>query len=132
MSTPMTIPSWLFTRPPPAALGFILQVIKIADKRHDDVTVLGSSAGYVTMAAWRQRRARRRAEPAPRWWSSSPGYPTHSDVRMRVGSAPLWSRSLVSHPQCGERASSVSARTTTATRVATRATRRWLDFRRVG
>lgn len=45
MSTPMTIPSWSFTRPPPAALDFILQVIKIADKRHDDVTVPGSSAG---------------------------------------------------------------------------------------
>lgn len=41
----MTIPSWSFTRPPPAALDFILQVIKIADKRHDDVTVPGSSAG---------------------------------------------------------------------------------------
>jgi Domain of unknown function (DU1801) len=52
----MTIPSWSFTRPPPAALDFILKVIKIADKRHDDVTVPGSSAGYVTMAAWRQRR----------------------------------------------------------------------------
>ena len=41
----MTIPSWSFTRPPPAALDFILQVIKIADKRHDDVTGPGSSAG---------------------------------------------------------------------------------------
>lgn len=41
----MTIPSWSFTRPPPAALDFILQVIKIADKRHDDVTVPGSSVG---------------------------------------------------------------------------------------
>ena len=41
----MTIPSWSFTRPPPAALDFILQVIKIADKRHDNVTVPGSSAG---------------------------------------------------------------------------------------
>ena len=45
MSTPMTISSWSLTRPPPAALDFILQVINIADKRHDDVTVPGSSAG---------------------------------------------------------------------------------------
>jgi hypothetical protein len=46
MSTPMTISSWSLTRPPPAVLDFILQVINIADKR------------YVIMAAWRKGSVR--------------------------------------------------------------------------